>query len=350
MSKPQLSPAERERLDELHGLVERGNYYELLGVSRESTAKDIQRAYHELARAWHPDRYSRYELGDYKERLETIFAHFIRACKTLMNETERVRYNADLDAMSPPSARARRPPPSRPPAPQPSPPAEDEAVVHEVEFKSRSTPSPDARPGGATGRTTPPTTPAAPRPSTNPIVNALRGQVRERLERSRRFYLEGKKEYDAGNYLKAVNSLKLAVELDPKSELYQQLYEDARTRARKQQATHFVQQGKLALENHQDPVAIENFRRALEYDPEDAMVYFRVGKWAIEKENDPRTGLQMLRRAVEKEPASVEYRLALADHYVSIGMGLNARREYQTVLDRDKKNERAKAGLAKARG
>lgn len=357
MSKPQLSQAERDRLDELYVLVERGNYYELLGVTRESSAKDIQRAYHELARAWHPDRYLRFELGDYKERLETIFAHFIRACKTLMSEGDRLRYNADLDAANPTAARTRRaapkpPQPTRPPPARPSPPPEDEAIVHEAELKGRAAGAadPPSISTDSSSRRTTPRGPHPPRPSSNPIVNALRGQVRERLDRSRRFYTDGKKEYDAGNYVAATNSLKLAVELDPKSEVYQQLYEDARAKARTQQAQHYIQQAKAALENQQEPSAIENFRRALEYEPDDAMVYYRVGRWAIDKENDPRTGLHMLRRAVEKEPASLEYRLALADHYATIGMGLNARREYQAVLERDKKNDRAKAGLSKVRG
>ena len=60
---------------------------------------------------------------------------------------------------------------------------------------------------------------------------------------------------------------------------------------------------------------------------------------------DPRRAVTYLRQAVIKSPKNLEYRLELGELYVELGMGLNARREFQTVLKLDKGNARAKAGM-----
>ena len=122
--------------------------------------------------------------------------------------------------------------------------------------------------------------------------------------------------------------------------------EEATVKAQTQQRDHYLELAKKADEGFREGEAIENLKKALDYDPE-APVYFRVGKWILEKEKDPRRALTLYRKAVEKKPESNEYRLALGDLYAAVKMELNARREYQVVLDRDKKNEKAKAALAR---
>ncbi len=369
MPEVDLTAAEQARIDELFGMVQGGTFYELLGVPHDADAKAVQAAYYEMSRAWHPDRYFRRELGPYRERLETVFANLTRAYRTLSNEAERLRYNRDLEDRGIKVARPKlaRPAPPTPPVATPAPPAApapaapaappEEPVVHEAALhrpKPGAPPGPGPsaqppRPGPGSQPPRPATSSLPPRPAPNPLINAVREQVRERLEKARRYYQTGKEDFDAGRYVKASGALKLALELDPKNEAYLKLAEEARVKARAQQAENLLKQAKAAQDNMQEPVAIEFMKRALEYEPDDPNVYFKVGKWVLDKENDQRQALQLLRRAVEKKPDSAEYRLALADLYVSLKMELNARREYQFVLDRDKKNERAKAALAKLR-
>ena len=178
------------------------------------------------------------------------------------------------------------------------------------------------------------------------MVAAARDAVRERIERGRRYYQTAKDDFAAGRFVAAANGFRLALEFDPGNAAIKALVEEATVKAQTQQRDHYLELAKKADEGFREGEAIENLKKALDYDPE-APVYFRVGKWILEKEKDPRRALTLYRKAVEKKPESNEYRLALGDLYAAVKMELNARREYQVVLDRDKKNEKAKAALAR---
>ena len=67
------------------------NYYDLLGVSRDASLKEINKAYKREASKWHPDKNSAPEA---KERMQLINeARFI-----LTDNDARTRYNRELEA------------------------------------------------------------------------------------------------------------------------------------------------------------------------------------------------------------------------------------------------------------
>ena len=383
MPEAGLTSAEQSKIDELYELATAGTFYELLGVSPDADARAVQAAYYEMSRTWHPDRFFRKEMGPYRERLETVFACITRAYKTLTDEAGRARYRRDLEERGvrlvapgqplgpmPTSVPPGAPRPSGAPAPTSAaarpaapPPVEHTATLH------RASPA-GAAPAGAPPRPGAPPAPAgtpaasaasaaasaaaaaaAARPGQrlpdHRLVQAIRDQVREQKDKARRYYQMGKEDYDAGRFVKATSGLKLALELEPKNEAWQKLYEDARAKAQVQQTEGFLAKAQAATDNRQEAVAIQFLRQALPYEPADASVYYRVAVWTLSKENDQRTALQLFRKAVEKEPDNATYRVALGDLYATLKMTANARREYQAVLDRDKKNEKAKAAMAK---
>lgn len=356
MSEVGLSPAERTRIDELYELAIAGTYYELLGISPDVDARAVQAAYYELSRSWHPDRFFRKEMGPYRERLETVFASITRAYKTLTDDAARSRYQRELEEKGvklkgPPRPTTAAVPVSVPPgAPRPvippPPPPAPTPVEHVASLARGPRPGAPAPPPVAAPPPAPPPRPA-PRLPDSKMVQHIRDQVREQKEKARRYFLQGKEDYDAGRFVKATSGFKLALEMDPKNEAWQKLYEDAKVKANAQQAELFVSKGNAALQARQEAAAIAFFRQAIPYDPEDPKVYFRVASWSLTKENDQRTALQLYRKAVEKDPQNVEFRIALGELYATLKMTANARREYQTILDRDKKNEKAKAALAK---
>lgn len=53
------------------------NPYKVLGVSKDATDEEIKRAYHELARKYHPDRYTNSDLADLaKEKMQEVNAAY----------------------------------------------------------------------------------------------------------------------------------------------------------------------------------------------------------------------------------------------------------------------------------
>jgi curved DNA-binding protein CbpA len=73
-------------------------YYEILVVARHADKQAIKRAYFQLSRAVHPDRYFGKRLGTYKPKLEAIFARMTVAYETLSDPTARAAYDATLPA------------------------------------------------------------------------------------------------------------------------------------------------------------------------------------------------------------------------------------------------------------
>ena len=67
------------------------NYFEILGISRESTEEDAKTAYFKLAKAWHPDRLAA-DLVDLKADVGKVFALMAEAYQTLTDKDRRQRY------------------------------------------------------------------------------------------------------------------------------------------------------------------------------------------------------------------------------------------------------------------
>ena len=78
-------------------------YYEILGVDRNATAKELKHAYRELARKWHPDLNR-----DNPEAAEKKMTEINVAYSVLSDEVARIDYNKKLDAEAAQSARGRR--------------------------------------------------------------------------------------------------------------------------------------------------------------------------------------------------------------------------------------------------
>jgi curved DNA-binding protein CbpA len=68
------------------------NFYEVLGVPRNATKREIKDKYYVLVRQYHPDRAKDKQLAD------TLFVQINRAYTTLYNDEKRAKYDASLDA------------------------------------------------------------------------------------------------------------------------------------------------------------------------------------------------------------------------------------------------------------
>ena len=69
------------------------NYYEILGVSPDSTEKEIKQAYRKIARNLHPDKLKK---GEERSEKEKIFADVSEAYNVLKHRRKREEYNQKL--------------------------------------------------------------------------------------------------------------------------------------------------------------------------------------------------------------------------------------------------------------
>lgn len=67
------------------------NYYEILGVNRESTDDEIKKSYRKIAMKYHPDR------NQGNKEAENIFRDASEAYETLSDGEKRKKYNDKLD-------------------------------------------------------------------------------------------------------------------------------------------------------------------------------------------------------------------------------------------------------------
>jgi DnaJ domain/Tetratricopeptide repeat len=91
---PELSPEHRKRWEEvvrLVSLMDRQNYFEMLGVKESAESGDIRKKYMTLAKLWHPDRLAS-ELSALRPWIEEIFHMFTVASDTLGDAKKRMEY------------------------------------------------------------------------------------------------------------------------------------------------------------------------------------------------------------------------------------------------------------------
>jgi curved DNA-binding protein CbpA len=97
---PQTEEMVRKRFEkEVQKLIEltgKGTYYQVLGVTSESSRSEVKRRYYELARKFHPDRHS--GGGEFIGRLKELMTITTIAYRTIENEHRRAEYDKSLAA------------------------------------------------------------------------------------------------------------------------------------------------------------------------------------------------------------------------------------------------------------
>ncbi len=71
--------------------ITRMDYFQMLGIPRDATTDDVQRAYFLLAKVWHPDRLPP-SIRDVREQCTKVFAHLSEAHQTLTDAERRTHY------------------------------------------------------------------------------------------------------------------------------------------------------------------------------------------------------------------------------------------------------------------
>ncbi len=70
------------------------NFYQLLDVARTATEEDIKKAYFQMARRFHPDRFDRKAAAEYKGQIDEVFDAITNAYRVLSNKEKRAAYDS----------------------------------------------------------------------------------------------------------------------------------------------------------------------------------------------------------------------------------------------------------------
>ena len=99
-----IPEGERERLEAARQLVEDApklNHYEILGVSREAAPESVRETFRRLAREYHADRFSRYDLPECFHQLIQLTFVTINASNEILGDPERrAEYDLELSLQS----------------------------------------------------------------------------------------------------------------------------------------------------------------------------------------------------------------------------------------------------------
>ena len=366
-TKLDLSPKECTLIEQMHRAIESGSHYNLLGVPEDADAKQIRQAYYDLSRHWHPDRFFRREVGEYAAKIEAIFSAITRAYQTLSNDRKRDQYDQERmekkTSQGPSSSRRRRGRRSTQPAESDiiDTPIEaldvdaneDEAPADDGDEDSDATADkPVSKPRKRVRRRASRLTPRARTKYRKQLMSKVRQDVVENIRRAKIYYDAGQKDLEDGQPLKAESSLYLAVKLDPRNRTYRSLLNEAHQQSLQIRAQQFMNAAESAESFQNIQEAMYNYRKAVEYKSQDGQVYYRLAQLIRRFEKDTREALKHLRVAVQCTPDNAEFRIALAEVYAELDLGLNARREYQEAgkhaSDKATK-ERIKEGLRSIR-
>ena len=311
-----LTEAEIKQIDTIHDLIEGKHYYELFDLDPNADIDEIKRAYFSTSRKWHPDRFFRRNIGDFREKLEQIFIGINKAYSILSSKEDRILYDRDHKGSAKKQSND---------APKSS------TFISHRRNRGRIKKEADQR-KKHTGRK-------------EKIIQKVKKDIESQDNKAQNFFEIGKKQLEEGKPMEAAASLHVAYKLMPQNEEYKTLYKKSRMMAREEKAKTIFAQAENAenYQNYHD--AIRLYRQALEYDIVDPRAYARLA-YLIEKlEPDVRETIRLMRIAIEKAPENPEYRCILAEMYAREGMILNAKREYTQALKIQKGYIRAKEGL-----
>ena len=400
----------RQRLRMFHSRLREMNFFELLEVDVAADTKEIRRAYFSRSKEFHPDRYFNRNIGPYKEMLAEVFKQIAAAYKFLEDEGQRLEYRetlvreaeeaqlrqqlreqanevlaAELGIRASASGtgldqgsgeysfvrnvRAR--------AVSERGPRSDAAVGEEGEAAAPSTrrgagsverpltgpvaPASVGAPASQVHAAEPVAAGAVEEPAAeDPEREARREQDRQRrrrltganpvLARQRRargFFESGVKQMEAGTWLAAAASFKLAITFDETDAEYQRRYEEAVDKSRSQTGEGYFKRALFEESVGRLDAAGQLFARAADVFP--CAPYLQKAARAMLWAEDLNKAKEYATKAVQVDPTSADARLSLARVCLAAGLKKNARREVDMALRLDPKSQEAQDLLKEIR-
>ncbi len=87
----------KNNIERMHSNIMRRNFFQILGVERDTDVERIRASYHLLAKKWHSDAFIGMQLDEAKPKLDEIFQRINDAYETLTDPKKRTEYLILLD-------------------------------------------------------------------------------------------------------------------------------------------------------------------------------------------------------------------------------------------------------------
>jgi curved DNA-binding protein CbpA len=282
-------------------------YHEILGVPRSADAKAVKRAYFELSKEYHPDRYFRKNLGPFEARLGRVFERIAEAYELLSDPTTRAEVERSLDA-----------------------PATVERPAHE----------PAATPVEGVASSA-----QAARRARAALHPAQLRHLAQRRTRAKTFFEAGMTAFRSERWLEAAANVRLAIAFDPANQSYKESFGAVHRKASDERGRQLVREAVHALELRDHREALRLYEEALVHRPHDPEANYEAARLAWVLGEDLKRAKDYAARACELVPDNAVYRRTLGQVYRAAGLSANARRELEAALRLDPTDDAARAEL-----
>ncbi len=277
----EIDEARKREILELEAKLMAANHFQILGLAPGADPAAVKKAYYELTKRFHPDRFFGKSLGSFKGRIDRVFKHLTEAQSVLSDPDKRKAYLKAHPELAPPE-----------PAPRHDPRA--------PERRARLARHPYL----------------AKRTKFNDLVSSGRQAIAK------------------GDWGKALTDLNLASQLEPKDAQVAKLLAEAK-RGDDRGLAEAEYDDAISSETLGDSArALAQMRKAVSLAPDNAAYSHRLARMLMQ--SDKLEALKeahlLARRATELAPENAEYHLTFAAILVRAGLEKNAIRVYEQAL------------------
>ncbi len=281
--------------------------HELLGVGPGADAKEVKKAYFRLSKEFHPDRFFRRDIGDFKQRLDRIFKRVADAYEHLTN--------LDTDEAA----------------------AADQAAEA---TQSDATGTADDEPGNERLRLLKQRMPFK-----------MDGQVpEERREQAEEIFKAVISAERMGRITEALSQVRLALTFDPKNRKYNDKLSELKGRYAEGRADELL--GDMNGLDRMAPSELQELAdllaQLLEQRGADASLHWKAAEVAIAAERLD-DAAKLAGTALELEPDVARYRVTRGIIHKKLGDVGHAKKEFARALELDPNDDRAKEYMAAIR-
>lgn len=278
-------------------------YHEILGVPRSADAREVKRAYFELSKEFHPDRWFRRDVGGFSARIERVFKRIAEAYELLSDPTTRREVERQLD-----------------------------------EALAEPPPSPGDLAGAGAAA-------AAARRARAMLQPGRLRALSQRRARAKGFFEAGMAAFSSGRWLEAASNVRLAIAFDPANQAFKESFADVQRRASEERGRQLVRDAEHALELRDPREALRLYEEALVHRPHEPQANHEAARLVLALGDDLKKGKEYAARACELEPENPAHRRTLGLIYKAAGLAANARRELEAALRLDPKDGVARSEL-----